>query len=203
MSKNSGNMVHGRIAFYGGAFDPVHNAHIRVAQYALDTMGLSKLVFVPSAQSPLKAKATEVPAALRVEMLRLALGHLPNCEIELSEIEAGGLSYTIHTARRMCQQYPEADLFWIIGGDQYAQIDRWHAIDELAELMEFIVLKRPEFELPATCPVSGMRVHILETPLMEESSTAIRARVVSGKSISAWVPEAVAAFIDRRGLYKS
>jgi nicotinic acid mononucleotide adenylyltransferase len=73
----------------------------------------------------------------------------------------------------------------------------------LADLLELIVLKRPESVLPEQCPVPKLVVHLLETPLMSESSTQIRDCVGSGKSIKEWVPAAVVDFIDRRGLYKS
>lgn len=203
MDKNSANITHERIALYGGAFDPVHNAHLRVAQYALDSMRLSKLVFVPSAQSPLKAQVVQAEAEFRFAMLELALNDFPLFEVDRSELEAGGLSFTIHTVRQIRQRYPDAELFWIIGSDQYAQINRWYAIEELVELIDFIVLKRPGFELPEKCPVPNMRVHLLETPLMRESSTEIRSLIQAGKSIAEWVPAPVLAFIDRRGLYKS
>lgn len=190
-----------RIALYGGAFDPVHRAHLAMAQAAYEQANLCKVIFIPSAQSPLKGTQPSSTNEERIEMLRLALDGHDEFKLDLSEIEAGGVSYSIHTVRRMSERYPEVDLFWILGGDQLAQLDQWFAIDELVRLVTFLVVDRPGAKIPATVP--GLRVIPIDLPMMPESSTEIRKRLAAGLSVASMLPEDVAAFIDRRGLYKA
>jgi nicotinate-nucleotide adenylyltransferase len=192
-----------RIAFYGGAFDPIHNAHIAVAQHASEQADLTKVIFIPSAQSPLKFKSPSCSDEDRIAMLRLAIEGHSKFELDLCEIEAGGVSYTIHTVRKMKERYPDAELFWIIGGDQFELLEHWFAIEALAELVTFLVLFRPGSVLDEDVALTGLNYQLIHAPMMGESSTEIRGRVRKGESIADFAPESVADFIDRRGLYKA
>jgi len=178
----------------------VHNAHLAVAGAAYEQADLAQVIFIPAAQSPLKGHAPATLANDRVEMLRLAIENRPEFSLDLSEIEAGGVSYTIDTVLRMHARYPDVELFWIIGADQLAQLDRWARIDELVKLVRFLVLKRSGSSVAAEVP--GLSFQWIEAPLMSESSTEIRRRIAEGDPVDDLVPTEVAAFIDRRGLYR-
>ena len=192
-----------RIALYGGAFDPVHSAHLKVARYALEQAHLDRVVFIPAAQSPLKAHAALSSDAERLQMLRLALEGEHRFELDAHEIERGGVSYTIDTVRYFRERFAGADLFWIIGGDQFEQLQDWRNIDELAKLVSFLVLERPGAELVCAEPIAGLRYQVVEAPLMEESSSEIRARCAVGDSLDGLVPHAVQAFISEQELYSN
>lgn len=192
-----------RIAFYGGAFDPIHNAHLAVAAHALKQANLDQVVFIPSARSPLKSNRPNTSQEDRVEMLNLAIEGRTGFAMDLCELEAGGVSYTLHTARKMRARYPKAELFWILGGDQFDLLSHWFAIEELVELLNFLVILRPGASFADQLPVPGLNYSIIEAPMMDESSTDIRERLRAGETIEDAVPEAVARFIDRRALYKN
>ncbi len=192
-----------RLALYGGAFDPVHCAHLRVARTALEQAQLDQVIFIPSAQSPLKAHAPLTDDAARVEMLRLALGGETRFELDTYEIERGGLSYTIDTVRYFLERHTGVKLFWIIGADQFEQLDRWRRIDELVGLVEFLVLERPGSDLACALTASDFSYQVLEAPLMNESSSEIRERCEAGRSLEGLVPDAVQAFISERELYRN
>lgn len=190
-----------RFALYGGAFDPVHCAHLRVARYALEQAQLDRVVFIPAAQSPLKAHTPLSDDAARLQMLRLALEGEPRFELDSYEIERGGLSYTVDTVRHFRESHADAELFWIIGADQFEQLDRWQRIDELAQMVVFLVLERPGADLDSSVSVPQLRYQVIEAPLMSESSSEIRARCMEGHSLEGLVPSAVEAFISEQELY--
>jgi nicotinate-nucleotide adenylyltransferase len=192
-----------RLALYGGAFDPVHGAHLRVARYALEQARLDRVVFIPAAQSPLKAHTPLSDDAARLQMLRLALQDEPCFELDTYEIERGGLSYTVETVRHFCEGDAEVELFWIIGADQFEQLHRWRRIDELAEMVTFLVLERPGSDLKSSVVVPNLRYQVLQAPLMSESSSEVRARCRQGLSLEGLVPGAVEAFISEQELYRN
>ncbi|MGB1126786.1 MAG: nicotinate-nucleotide adenylyltransferase [Opitutales bacterium] len=189
-----------RVALYGGAFDPVHMAHIGVALAASEQYQLDRVVFIPVAQSPLKNKAPVASDAQRLRMLELATAEHDRFVVDNRELRRGGLSYTVDTVRGFVASEPEAELFLIIGADQLEQIDQWHSIEALAEMVTFLVLARPGYELSPP-PVVGLVWREVKAALMEVSSTAIRDLRRSGGSLGEFVPKAVETFIEAEGLY--
>lgn len=190
-----------RVALYGGAFDPVHCAHLQVAQHAFEQAQLDRVIFIPAAQSPLKAHVPRANDAARLQMLRLALTGHAHFEVDPYEIEKGGISYTLETVRHFRDRMGAGvELFWIVGGDQFEQLEHWHGIDQLSALVTFLVLARPGSGLQPQ-PIEGLRYQVIEAPLMPQSSTEIRQRCAQGRSLKGYVPDAVEAFISERALY--
>jgi nicotinate-nucleotide adenylyltransferase len=192
-----------RIALYGGTFDPVHCAHLGVARNALEQAQLDRVIFIPAAQSPLKSHTPMAEAAARLQMLELALQNEPNFDLDPYEIERGGISYTVETVRHFTHRYPQADLFWIIGGDQFEQLDRWRRIDELAQMLRFLVLPRTGADTQRPNSAKNLLYQVLDVPLMRESSSEVRRRCQQGDSLQGWVPAAVEAFISQQELYSN
>lgn len=190
-----------RIALFGGSFDPVHCAHLKVAYCALEQMGLDKVIFVPASQSPLKRKPFSKDFE-RLEMLRLALKDEVKFELSPYEIERKELSFTINTVEHFRDNYSSARLFLIIGEDQFAQLSRWYRINDLAKKVIFLVYPRLISDDSAETPVSGLRYQRLKSEIMSENSTEIRERCQKGLPLSGRVPDLVEAFIFEQGLYK-
>ena len=188
-----------RIGLFGGSFDPVTLGHLLVAQAAREAAALTRLYFIPTAQSPLKPGSQPAPAAQRLRLLRLALAGQTHCEIDEQEIARGGFSYTIDTTRHYANRFPEAQLCYLIGSDLVPQLSQWRAADELARRLEFIVIPRPgepAFELPR--PFRG---RVLQGFPLGVSSSQIRQRVKAGLAIDWLVPPAVAEAISNERLY--
>src|SRR5260221_14493059 len=101
-----------RFGLFGGSFDPVHLSHLLVAQAAREELSLSRLFFIPAAQSPFKPERQPTPATERLRLLRMALVGKDWCEIDQQEIERGGLSYTIQTVREYVRAFPSTQLFY-------------------------------------------------------------------------------------------
>ena len=188
-----------RLGLFGGSFDPVHLAHLLVAQAAREELSLTRLFFILAAQSPFKPEREPTPAAERLRLLRLALAGKDWCEIDEQEIWRGGTSYTIDTARDYTRRFPQAEFFYLIGADHISQLPKWRAAEELARLVEFVVIPRPgQTAGPLPAPFRG---RVLTGFPLGVSSSQIRERVKTGLSIDHLVPGAVAEAIRNNRLY--
>ena len=196
-----------RFALFGGSFDPVHLGHLLVAQAAHEELALTRLFFVPAAQSPFKPDRKPTPANERVRLLRLALAGKPWCEIDEQEIKRGGVSYSIDTVRDYVRRFPQAELFYLIGADHVSQLTKWREAEELARLVEFVVIPRPgrcEGEDrggdSVVFPGSFRGRKLIGFPL-GVSSSQIRERVKAGLSIEHLTPAPVQEAIRNNRLY--
>lgn len=188
-----------RIGIFGGSFDPVHLGHLLVAQAAFEELDLSRLFFVPAAQSPFKQSAAPVSGQIRAQLLRLALAGRNWCEVDEQEIRRAGVSYAVDTVRDYAARFPKAELFYLIGADNVPTLSQWREAGDLARLAEFIVIPRPSqtaVSLPA--PFRGRQLNGWPFGV---SSSEIRLRVKTGKTIEHLVPDAVAEAIRNNQLY--
>ena len=188
-----------RIGLFGGSFDPVHCGHLLVAQAALEELSLSRLFFIPAAQSPFKPQSAPAPAAERLRMLRLALAGQSRYEIDEQEIRRGGTSFTIDTVRDYERRFPNASLFYLIGADHVPTLPAWREADQLAAMVEFVVIPRPG-QPAAKFPSPFRGRELIGFPLGISSST-IRRRVNGGLPIHGLVPDVVAEAICNSKLY--
>lgn len=189
-----------RIGLFGGSFDPVHTGHLLVARTALESLALDRLFFLPAAQSPFKPGQPLTSGALRARLLRLALAGWTCCEVDTLELERGDVSYTIDTVRVFARRFPEATLFWLIGGDHLPLLPHWREADALAGLVEFAVVPRPGVEV-GPGPGAPFRIRVLGGPLSTIAASDIRARARAGQSLAGLVPAPVAEAIHNSGLY--
>lgn len=197
-----------KIAIMGGTFDPIHIGHLILAERVRDSKKLDQVIFIPTGVNPLKKDKNISSSVHRLEMLRLAIESNPYFSISTIEIERGGLSYTIDTLRALRVKYKDDDLYFIIGSDIIFQLEKWKDFKELFKLCKFILVDRPgnEYkeidekiqELNINYQLSFERVTL---PLMDISSSDIRNRVKSKKSIKYLVPTNVEDYIKKHKLY--
>src|SRR2546421_10769405 len=188
-----------RLALFGGSFDPIHLGHLLVAQAAREELSLTRLFFIPAAQSPFKPERQPTPASERLRLLRMALAGKEWCEIDLQEIQRAGVSYTIDTTRDYAARFPKAELFYIIGADHVSLLPKWREAEQLARLVQFVVIPRPgQKSVPFPAPFRGQT--LTGFPL-GVSSSQIRERVKMGLPIDHLVPAAVAEAIRNNRLY--
>jgi nicotinate-nucleotide adenylyltransferase len=190
-----------RIGLFGGSFDPVHIGHLLVAQAACEELALERLFFILAAQSPFKPASEPAPAAVRLRMLRLALAGKPNYEIDTQEVDRGGVSFTIDTVRAYTQRFPGTEILYLIGADHVPTLPKWREAEELARLVQFVVIPRPG-EVPAPIP-APFRVQVLGGWPLRLSSSQIRARAKEGQPIEHLVPFGVMEVIQHNNLYRS
>jgi len=189
-----------RLGLFGGSFDPVHLGHLLVAQAAREELGLTRLFFIPAAQSPFKPDREPTPAKVRLQLLRLALAGQDWCEIDEQELKRGGVSYTIDTVRDYAGRFPQAELCYLVGADHIALLPKWREAAELARRLEFLVIPRPG--QAATALPAPFRGRMLSGFPLGVSSSQIRARVKSGQPIEHLTLAAVAEAIRNQGLYR-
>ena len=164
-----------------------------------EELKLSRLFFIPAAQSPFKPENKPAPAKERLRLLRLALAGQCHYEIDDQELRRGGISYTIDTVREYVARFPEARLFYLVGADHVPQLPKWRAADELARLVEFVVISRPG-ESVEQLPPPFKQYKLVGFPL-GVSSSQIRGRIRAGSPIANLVPPTVAEAISKNRLY--
>jgi nicotinate-nucleotide adenylyltransferase len=191
-----------KIGFLGGSFDPVHFGHLLAAQDVYEQYKLDRLILVPAAQAPLKPQEMQSNPSDRLDMLHLAIEWDKRLEISDVELQRGGVSYTIDSARHFRAMFPHDELFWIIGGDQLPQMNLWKDITELAGMLEFIFLERPGHPAKKTPDIPGLRLHRCDGHLIEISSSELRQRVQRGLSLHYFCPQKVIAYVEAHKLYR-
>jgi nicotinate-nucleotide adenylyltransferase len=189
-----------RLGLYGGTFDPVHHGHLLLARDVLEQLHLDAIIFVPCAQSPFKSRKPRVTDARRLAMLRLAVKTNDRFWVTRCELDRPAPSYAIDTASEIQQAFPRAKLFWLIGADQLADLDRWHRSEELRALVTFVLLPRKD-DTASTPPDSVLGLP--QPRRVDISATEIRHRVKSRLPIDHLVPVPIEAYIKRHGLYLS
>ena len=191
----------------GGTFDPVHLGHLILAQEARERLGLRQVLFMPAGQPWMKDRAVS-PAAHRLAMLQRAVEDNPAFGLCRIEIDHPGVSYTAETLARLSGEMPGERFFFLLGWDALEDLPRWKDPDRVLALAELVAFPRagypaPDFHhLERLLPGVGKRVHLLEGPIIQISSTEVRRRVRDGLSIRYLVPRAVEEYILEKGLYK-
>lgn len=191
-----------KVGIMGGTFDPLHIGHMMAAEAARDTYGLQEVWFMPSHIPPHKHEAG-VSGEDRLAMVQEAVkNHEAFCTLDW-EVVRGGVSYTYETIRRLQEEYPHFDLYFIIGADMVQYLPKWNEIEELVQRLTFIGVGRPgtPLDLNALPDFIAKKVLLADMPLVDISSTMLRERAAAGKSIRYMVPEAVFDYVQRSGLY--
>jgi nicotinate-nucleotide adenylyltransferase len=207
-----------RIGLFGGSFDPPHLAHLALARLALDHLKLDRLLWLPAGNPWQKAGRTLAPAADRVAMIRLLIEGEPRFALDERELQRAGPSYTIDTVQELRAELPtDAELFLVIGQDQFLRLPTWHRWPELAPLVGLAVAGRsgqgraaPTLSIeaaavsaePAQAPHPAQRVHYLPLPDMPQASTAIRLQAARGEDCGALAGAAIARYIEIHHLYR-
>lgn len=211
-----------KIGLLGGTFNPVHNAHLQIAVEALHACELDRVIFIPAADPPHKKLAGDVPFEMRCRMVQLAIAGNQHFGISRLEGERSGKSYSVDTINIFRQQYPDDELFFIIGGDSFLELGLWHRYADIFGLCHLIVLERPGSEVGdpyGALPVvirsefvydgksrrllhtSGHKVFFVTGEPQDISSTEIRRLSASGANPDGLVPPEVAAYISQQRIY--
>ncbi len=196
------------IGVLGGTFDPIHRVHIMVAEEARAQLDLSEVLFVPTAQTPLKEDSSISAVEHRVQMVRLAIADYSYFKLSTIEIDRPGPSYTVDTIAQLRDELGAGyELFFIVGWDSLAQLPRWKEPSRLIQMCRLVAVPRPGCSLPdpnsleTVIPGLSKRLIVLYKPEVDISATEIRERVTQGLSIGHLVPEPVAEYIKQHKLY--
>jgi nicotinate-nucleotide adenylyltransferase len=193
-----------RIGVFGGTFDPPHRGHVSVASDVADALQLDSVLWIPARRSPLKPEQPLSPAAVRLEMVQAAAEADPRFVVDGRELKRPPPSYTMDTLAELRREYgADAELFLIIGIDQYRALDEWHEPERVRSLCTIAVMDRAGEGIEAAEGIEAEEgVVAVRVGRVDVSSTAVRARVAEGGSIEGMVPPGVAEIIRREGLYR-
>lgn len=210
--------VNHRIGLMGGSFNPVHCGHLSVASDVKATLKLDRMALMPAAQSPLKG-VHSVSAEHRAAMLELAVASHPELDLDLRELSRKGPSYTFDSLKELREALGlQASLYFIMGDDLLPSLTRWSRWQEILHYAHVVVVSRPgvfpavpatvkkwwnhhEMSLEALHQSSCGGVSRVECPLVNVSSTAIRAAIELGSPVSEVIPDAVLEYIAHHNLY--
>ena len=196
-----------RLGIFGGTFDPPHVGHLLAASDAFEQLALDRLFLVPVATQPLKTGRMTAHAAHRLAMVRLMVGSDPRLEADPVEVDRDGLSFTVDTLKEFSGRFPSSEIFFLVGADVLSSFAQWRDPHTILELATLAVMRRADSgdvegtvtEMDAEL---ARRAAFIPTRRIDVSSTEIRDRVRSGRSIHGFVTDAVAEYIGSHGLYR-
>jgi len=204
----------------GGTFNPIHFAHLRLAEEIREALELERVLFVPAAQPPLKPQGV-APAADRLEMVELATASNPVFDVLDLELHREGPSYTVDTLAELGRRFPGQPLWFVMGSDALAELALWRQPETLVSLANLAIVQRPgepQVDPGALLPndlrvqfapgpgglvhESGRELRVIATTELSLSATDIRERVARGASIRYLVPDSVCEYIAKHRLYE-
>ena len=196
-----------KVGILGGTFDPIHIAHLIIAEECRFCLDLDRVFFVPAGIPPHKLSRPITDVEDRVKMIQLATASNPCFVLSRIDVDRPGPGYSVDTVELLRQQLgPEVEVYFIIGTDSLIDMPNWYAPRRLIQLCQFAVVGRPHYEvdmesLEAYLPGIGSRVHFVNAPEMPFSSSDIQRRVRSGLPIKYQVLDSVEEYIYTHKLY--
>lgn len=194
------------LCLYQGTFNPIHNAHLRAAEYVLEHCNVDKILFIPAFIPPHKS-CNDFEAVHRLNMVKLATDSNSRFEVSDIEFKLGGKSYTYRTICALYKKYaPNNKIKFIIGTDAFKLIESWYETDKLKELVHFLVfLRENDFSGKELYKLKekGYEFEIMPLTFEDISSTAIREMAAKGLDLSKFVPQKVEEYIRQNELYKN
>lgn len=201
-----------RIGLFGGSFNPIHRGHVTLARAIADQVHLDRVIFLPAATPPHKQSYPLLDASHRAEMVKLAISEESLFEFSDYDLLREGPSYTIDTVTHFQQTLgSDVSLCWMIGADSLAELTTWHRVCDLIDACQIVTAARPGWEKIDWNPleevigqqrVKKLKGGIVETPLVDVSSTEIRSFIAQREEISDFVIEIVANYIEKKELYR-
>jgi nicotinate-nucleotide adenylyltransferase len=195
-----------RIGLMGGTFDPIHVGHLAIADDVREALELDRIVFVPAGTPPHKPAGAAAPVEHRVAMVEAAIAGNDGFELSRIEVDRAGPSYTVDTVEALAKAM---EITVILSAETFHELPGWHEPERLFAAARVAVVPREGYAAPDPAwlaeafPGREDRVRYVEAPHLGVSSTGIRARIASGRTIRYLVPIAVAAYIAEHGLYRS
>ena len=203
-------MKHEKIILFGGSFDPIHDGHLRVGAAVLEKLDGDQLIFVPARRSPHKSQSP-ADGHHRIAMIQCAIAGHEKFSVSDCELDRDEPSYTLDTIRHFRNEWgADVDLYWLIGADQLADFDKWYHVTDLLDCCRVAVMYRAGYPVPqfdrfrgvfAPTQIEALEQNVVETPLIDISSTAIRGRLAIGDLCREALPEAVIQYIQTHQLY--
>ena len=197
-------------AILGGSFNPIHKGHLKMAECAHNQFGLDDIVVMPNKTTYYKENIEFVSDEDRLSMIRLAIEGESYLSVSDMEILRGGVTHTIDTIREFERLYPGVKLYFVIGGDSLAWVDRWVSAKELLESVTFLTAVRGENDIERSMDIirriksehPKSQIELLNMEDYPVSSSGIREKIKCGEDVSDVLPDKVYDYILEHGLYR-
>lgn len=212
-------VVAGTVGVFGGTFDPIHYAHLAVAEEAAEALGLERVLFVPAGQPPHKPDQLITPGVHRLAMVELAIAGNDRFAVDRLELDRDGPSYTVDTLEALSESRraqgdqmtarPHDGLVLILSAEAFQGLASWRDPRRILELARVAVAPRDGYPTPGDAfmadrfPDLADRVVFLDGPRMRLSASELRSRAAAGRNLRYLVPDTVAAYIDDHALYRN
>ena len=197
-----------KVGIMGGTFNPIHNGHLFLAEHALEQAGLDYILFMPSMNPPHKVGMNLVSAEHRISMVRLAVNDNSHFVISDLELRRPGITYTSDTLKALKKDEPDTEYYFIVGADSLMMMTDWMEPQTVFRLSTIIAGAREQCTQEQITEQAKFlektykgKIILLDMPIMEISSKAIRERITNKKSIKYYVPNEVEAYIKEHHLY--
>ena len=191
-----------RLGLLGGTFDPPHRGHLAAALAVRDALGLDRVDFLVANDPWQKSGDRDVTsAAIRLQMVRALTDGVDGIGVDDREVRRGGPTYTVETLEELAIECPGTDVFLIVGQDTADRIHTWHRHEDLLALSTLVIVNREQNAQHVPAALADARVQFVSMPLIDVSSTNVRAAAGSGDDVSAMTSAGVADIVRAHGLY--
>lgn len=197
-----------KIAIFGGSFNPIHNAHIKLAKRFLDEIALDKVIFVPTFFTPLKDNSEVIAPEHRLNMCNFAVKKYEEFEVSDVEIRRKGMSYSCDTIAYFKEMYPDAEVFFIMGADMFLTLERWHNFEYIFENAILLTAPRDDCSYKELCAKYReykkyeCKAYITKEIIEDLSSTFLRNCIKNNRDVSNYLNSDVISYIDMNDLYR-
>ncbi|MBQ3281798.1 MAG: nicotinate (nicotinamide) nucleotide adenylyltransferase [Eubacterium sp.] len=197
------------IGILGGTFDPIHLGHLCIAEASLRSGGMSKIILMPAKVSPFKLGREMASEEDRLAMAELTAGKDPGIEVSRLEIDMEGVSYTFRTLTTLHKLHPYERYWLIVGSDQFLNLESWYKGKDILEEFQVILAPRPGYrteeldeKIHRYAGIYGTAVRVVQNDMLDISSTEIKQKIRTGKTIKDMVIPEVEQYINEHGLYR-
>lgn len=189
-----------KIGIFSGSFNPIHIGHLILANYITEFSELDEVWFLVTPQNPLKQNLSLADERFRLDMVQLAIENYPKLKVSDIEFSLPRPSFTINTLHLLKETYPEHEFSLIIGADNWESFTKWKNFEAILDTFKIYVYPRLGYRVSLQNKFKGT-VEVIDSPIVEVSSTFIRESIKDGKTIRAFLPDKVSIYIEKNGLY--
>ena len=196
-----------RIGIFGGTFNPVHLGHVHLAEHYIHALELDRLLVIPTRTPPHKSAPDLLDGQRRLQLCRIAFAAFPQVQVSDIELRRSGKSYTVDTLRQLHEEYPQAQLFLLVGSDMFLTFSQWKEWRQILKFATLCTAARHPGELAELNHCAQQlspygRIRVFDFPVLPLSSTQVRQALAEGQDCSQMLGQEVYREILQQGLYQ-
>lgn len=197
-----------KIGIYGGSFNPIHKGHINLALQLTLELDLDKVVFVPANNPPHKDKESFLDGKIRYDLCKSVCEKYDKFEVSDIELKSTEINYTVNTLKKYVLQYPDSEIFLLLGSDMFKRISFWKGFDQIVKMATLCTMPRNYEEIEDILKTERKlnqfyaKTRVCTTKIMTISSTEIKDKIKKGEDVKCLLPKEIYEFIIRNNIYK-